>query len=38
MHDYACMSHEFFLQIERPKGNKNIKLSQDVHAVIYTKK
>jgi hypothetical protein len=32
------MSHDIFLQIEKPKGNKNIKLSQYVHVVICTKK
>jgi hypothetical protein len=32
------MSHDIFLKIEKPKGIKNIKLSQDVHVVICAKK
>jgi hypothetical protein len=32
------MSHDISLQIEKPKGIKKIKLSQDVHVVICDKK
>ena len=31
------MNHDIFLQIEKPEGNINIKLSQDVHLVICTR-